>query len=276
MSRGLIFALLCLLASMSVLGYFVNDYMEYKQENIAQKRMDNYLKELLEKINNRKNVVLTASILLSNDRGVKYCLKENNRNKCVKYLKHIQDTFNKISFSQDTMIHVHTADFKSFFRVWDLENNENDSLVSFRDSLQYIKETKKENSGIEVGRFSMLIRGISPVIENDEYLGSIEVISNFDRITSYFKKIDLDFYVLMNKKYEKIAEKVNYSRQKKVNDYIVVNNVNSELNVFRDIEFKGTGFVKKNNFYIVYTPIYDINNEKIGFYALKVLASKLF
>ncbi len=48
----------------------------------------------------------------------------------------------------------------------------------------------------------MLMRGISPILDGNEYLGSIEVISDFDKITKDLKKRDIDFYVLMDKKYQ--------------------------------------------------------------------------
>jgi methyl-accepting chemotaxis protein len=202
-------------------------------------------------------------------------LKDKKRDECTEHLQKIQTVFDSISFSENIKIHVHTADLKSFFRVWDLEDIKNDSLMFFRDSLQMIKEHKKELAGIEIGRFSMLMRGISPVLDGDEYLGSIEVISNFDKITKDLKKREIDFYVLMDKKYQQISTKVSYSKEDYVGKYIVINSVNSELNVFREVTFKGTGYKATKNHYVIYTPIYDIAGEKIGFYVLKILKSKL-
>lgn len=274
-SKGYVFLFIFLCMSLSVLAYFYNDHLEYEKETMVQKRMDRYLQDLLEKLKDRKNIILTAAILLSNDSDVKLCLKENKRSNCLPHLQHIQELFKNISFSQDAKIHVHTADFKSFFRSWDL-SNKFDSLALFRSSLQEIKDTKKAISGVEIGRSSMLIRGISPIIDDDEYLGSIEVISDFEKITKYYKQKDIDFYVFMDKKYEKIATKVTYPFSTKINNFVVVNNINSGLNIFENIEFKGTGFKKTENYYILYTPIYSMSNDKIGFYALKILKSKLF
>lgn len=273
-TKRLGFLLVFLFVSIAVLGYFFNDYLEYKKETIVRQKMDFYLQDLLEKIKERKNIILTASVLLSNDSNVKKCLKEKKRINCLPYLQHVQELFDSITFSQDIKIHVHTSDFKSFFRVWDL-TNESDSLVAFRESLQNIKETKKSISGIEIGRSSMLIRGISPIIDKKVYLGSIEVISDFEKITKQYKQRNIDFYVLMDKKYEKIAKKVKYPFNSKVDNYVVVNSINSNLSILEGIEFKETGYIQKENQYILYTPIYSLSNDKVGYYVLKILKSKL-
>lgn len=265
-----------LLLSIALLAYFFNDHIRYKQEEIVQKRLDSYLQELHDKLKDRKNIVLTAAMLLSKDTSVKKCLQQDRKEACIEHLKTIQESFNSVAFSKNTMIHVHTADFRSFFRVWDLQNRHNDLLASFRESLQAVKKHKKEASGIEIGRFSMLIRGISPVLDDNKYLGSIEVISDFQNTTEYFKKRGINFYVLMDKKYEHIVKKVDYPASQRAGKYILVNDVNSDLNIFRDINLKGTGYMKKAGHYILYTPIYSMSNDKVGFYVLKILPSKLF
>lgn len=275
LSKGLIIGTIAMVISILILGYFFRDYMIHKQNSMIQQRIDNHLENLLDKIRDRKNIILTASVLLSYDSDVKKCLRDTKRDECKDHLKEIQTKFDSISFSKNIKIHVHTSDLKSFFRVWDFENIKNDSLMFFRDSLQMIKENKKELAGIEIGRFSMLMRGISPILDGDEYLGSIEVISDFDKITKDLKKRDIDFYVLMDKKYQQISTKVSYLKQNYINKYIVINSVNSELNIFSEVVFKGTGYKATKNHYVIYTPIYDIAGEKIGFYVLKILKSKL-
>jgi hypothetical protein len=267
--------LVFLLIGTGVFGYFFNDYLSYKKQTIVQKNLDGYLKDLFEQLKERKNIVLTSALLLADNRDIKECLKSEERSRCIDYLKHIQKTFQKISFSKDINIHMHTKDFKSFFRVWDLNSNKHDSLASFRESLQSVKESKIPLAGVEIGRYSMMIRGIAPIYDKDEYNGSIEVVSNFNKITKYFRTKGVDFFVLMDKKYEKVASMLKYGISRRFNHYIIVNNVNSSFDIFRDIQFKDTGFLQKEGFYILYTPIYSFSNKKIGFYVLKIPEQKL-
>jgi len=275
LSKGMLSLSVFLMISIGLFGHFFNDYMKVKAENIVKNRIDDYLQDLLDRIKNRRNILLTAAVILSKDKDVGKCLQKLEETSCVEHLLRIQNSFSKINFAEGMKIHLHTKDFKSFFRVWDV-NDKGDNLSLFRDSLELIKDTKKEVSGIEIGRFSMLIRGISPVITHrDEYLGSIEVMSDFSSITGYFKKSDIDFFVLMYKKYQQVAIKIDYPINRRVGKFIVINSVNSEINSFRDIEFKDTGYKITKNYYVIYTPIYDIMGEKIGFYVLKILKKKL-
>ncbi len=141
LSKGLIIGTIAIVISILILGYFFRDYMIHKQNSMIQQRIDNHLENLLDKIRDRKNIILIASVLLSYDTDVKRCLRDNKRDECKEHLKEIQTKFDSISFSENVKIHVHTSDLKSFFRVWDLDNIKNDNLMFFRDSLQIIKKS---------------------------------------------------------------------------------------------------------------------------------------
>lgn len=266
----IIFLALFVLLSLSVLAYFFNDHLKFEHESKVKAQMDIHLKDLSEKIKDKKYIILTAAVLLSKDNDVKECLAKKSRINCTGHLKNIQLTFNNISFSKDTKIHVHTKDLKSFFRLWELGENRNDSLSSFRESLLMVKDTKKELSGVEIGRSSMLLRGISPVLDKDEYIGSIEVITDFNSISRYYRKMGINFYVLMHKRYEDIVNKVSFAKENKIGDFLVVNELNSRLNSLEDINFKGTNYIKKGNYYILFTPAFDITGNEIGYYVLKI------
>lgn len=261
--------------SLTILIHFFNDYLEYEQESRIKDQMDLHLKELSDKLKDKKSILLTAAVLLSNDSDVKKCLSMNTRENCIGHLKDIQRTFNNLSFSKETKIHVHTKDLKSFFRLWELDKNKNNSLSSFRESLLMVKASKKELSGIEIGRSSMLLRGISPILNDGEYLGSIELISDFNSISKYYWTKGINFYVLMHQRYEDIVNKIDFKREDRLGKYIVVNEINSRLKSLEKINFQGTNYVRKGNFYILFTPIFDIVGREIGFYVLRINSEKI-
>jgi len=271
----IIFSTLFVLLTLSVLVYFFNDYLNYENESKVKAQMDLYLKDLTGKIKDKRDIVLTAAVLLAKDNDVQACLSKKSRINCTGHLKKVQMTFNNLSFSKNIKIHVHTKDLKSFFRLWELGENKNDSLSSFRESLLMVKDTKKELSGVEIGRSSMLLRGISPVLDKDEYLGSIEVITDFNSIASSYRKIGINFYVLMHKRYRDIVNKVSFGKDNKVGDFLVINELNSRVNSLENINFKGTNYIKKENFYILYTPVFDITGNEIGYYVLKINQNKI-
>lgn len=271
----IIFSTLFVLLTLSVLVYFFNDYLNYENESKVKAQMDLYLKDLTGKLKDKRDIVLTAAVLLAKDNDVKACLSKKSRINCTGHLKKVQMTFNNLSFSKNIKIHVHTKDLKSFFRLWELGENKNDSLSSFRESLLMVKDTKKELSGVEIGRSSMLLRGISPVLDKDEYLGSIEVITDFNSIASSYRKIGINFYVLMHKRYKDIVNKVSFDKDNKIGDFLVINELNSRVNALENINFKGTNYIKKENFYILYTPVFDITGNEIGYYVLKINQNKI-
>lgn len=271
----IIFSTLFVLLTLSVLVYFFNDYLNYENESKVKAQMDLYLKDLTGKLKDKRDIVLTAAVLLAKDNDVQACLSKKSRINCTGHLKKVQMTFNNLSFSKNIKIHVHTKDLKSFFRLWELGENKNDSLSSFRESLLMVKDTKKELSGVEIGRSSMLLRGISPVLDKDEYLGSIEVITDFNSIASSYRKIGINFYVLMHKRYKDIVNKVSFDKDNKIGDFLVINELNSRVNALENINFKGTNYIKKENFYILYTPVFDITGNEIGYYVLKINQNKI-
>lgn len=264
-----------ILMFITILAYFLNDYLNFEYESKVKAQMDSHLKELSHKIKDKKNIILTAAVLLSKDNDVKECLSQKNRSNCFEHLKSIQKTFSNVSFSIDAKIHVHTKDLKSFFRLWESYESENDALSSFRESLLIVKDSKKELAGVEIGRSSLLLRGISPVLNSDEYLGSIEVISDFNSISKSYRQKGINFYVLMNKSYEDLVKKISYTKEKKVGNFIVVNDINSRLYSLENIDFKGTNYIKKENYYILFTPIFDIIGNEIGYYVLKIQENKI-
>jgi hypothetical protein len=271
----IIFSTLFVLLTLSVLVYFFNDHLNYENESKVKAQMDLYLKDLTGKIKDKRDIVLTAAVLLAKDNDVKACLAKKSRINCTGHLNNVQEIFNNLSFSKNIKIHVHTKDLKSFFRLWELGENKNDSLSSFRESLLMVKDTKKELSGVEIGRSSMLLRGISPVLDKDEYLGSIEVITDFNSISSAYRKIGINFYVIMHKRYKDIVNKVSFGKDNKVGDFLVINDLNSRINPLENIKFKGTNYIKKENYYILYTPVFDITGHEVGYYILKINENKI-
>lgn len=266
-------SLFIVLSSLFLVWAF-NNYLIYKTEEETKVVMDRYLNDLTKIVHKKKELVLTASVLLSKNDNIKKCLKTKNENECIKYLQKSKQSLLNTPLFDDMKIHLHYKNTKSFFRLWDLKNKDNDLLTLFRDSLKIVKGDKKPLSCIEIGRFSMLIRGISPILEENEYLGSIEAIVDFNSIVEYFNKKGIELYILMDKKYEDIVSKVKFSKEQLLKKYIVINEVNTDISFLDDIDFKFTGYLKKESFYLLYTPIYNVNKVAIGTYVLKIYPVK--
>ncbi|AXH10725.1 Cache sensor-containing signal transduction protein [Malaciobacter halophilus] len=269
-NRNFVFLLFFIAISSFFLFWAFNSYMIYEQKSANEDIMDMYLENLTKEIRKNKELVLTSAVLLSKNSDIKRCLKTNNKKECVKYLQKSKQSLVNTSLFKDVKIHLHKKNLQSFFRLWDLNNSKNDSLKEFRDCLKIVKNEKIPKACIEIGRFSMLIRGISPVVENGEYLGSIEAITDFSSIIEHFKDLGIKLYVLMDKKYISIPTKIEFKKEQILKNYVVLNNKLEDFSFLDNQEFKYTAYVKRSNYYLLYTPIYNINKEQIGTYVLKI------
>lgn len=268
-NKNIISIVIIVLFSTISLVWVFNNYLTSQKKQKDEKIIDLYLDELTGLITKNKNLVLTASVLLAKDESIKKCLRTNNQNNCFKYLIKSKEGLLNTQIFDDLRIHVHDKDLKSFFRLWD-PKKERDSLKSFRYSLSMVKEEKRSLSCIEVGRYSMLIRGITPVFDEDKYIGSIEAITNFDSIIKHFRQQNISLYILMKNKYINTASKVDFTDEQKLKNYLLLNQTNENISFLYDLKLDGTNYEKKNSYYLVSTPIYDIRKSIIGYYVLKI------
>lgn len=257
------------LLSAGLLLWVFDNYLSYQKQEKIELKIDSYLKELTDFVNKNKNLVMTASVLLSKDESIKRCLKTNERCNCLKYLTKSKESLLGTYLFDDFKIHVHDKDMKSFYRLWSPER-ENDSLEPFRHSLKIVKDSQKSISCIEIGRFSMLIRGISPIMDDEKYLGSIEAITNFNSLINHFEEKGIQIYILMDRKYEGIASKMKFKKEQYLKNYILLNKTNEDISFLDDVEFNGTSYQHTDYYYLVHTPIFDISRNIIGYYVLKI------
>ncbi len=81
-------------------------------------------------------------------------------------------------------VHFHKPPAKSFLRLWKKpgQGDGGDDLSSFRFTILKISETHKPMIGIELGRGGLVMRGLSPIFQNNRYIGSVEVLFPFKEL----------------------------------------------------------------------------------------------
>lgn len=251
-----------------IMLFLYDKSIAYEEEETLKKQMDALLLTLHNKIGETTKVSLTSSVILAKSPYVIACLSEQKREKCLEYLLEIKNSMAQANIFENTRLHLHTKDFKSFMRLWDYSNQTNDDLSTFRHALEKIKQTKQPIQGIEIGRSGMFMRAVAPVFQKSEYVGTIETVVDFRDLNEYFKKDGVELYVLMKNEYRPIANAASYSEKLMLNNYTIVNQKINGLNFIKEINFQGTGYLKRGDYYVLYTPIVDINGEHIGFFVL--------
>jgi len=249
--------------------FLYNKSISYEEEETLKKQMDSLLLTLHNKIAETTKVSLASSVILAKSPQVIACLSEQKRENCLQYLLEIKNSMAQATIFENTMLHLHTKDFMSFLRLWDYQNqNSNDDLSTFRHALEKIKQSKQPIQGIEIGRHGMFMRAIAPVFGKGDYVGTIETVVDFNDLNAYFKKDGVELYVLMKKEYLPIANAIEYNEKLMLDNYAIVNQEVNGLNFIKEINFQGTGYLKRGDYYVLYTPIVDINGEHIGFFVL--------
>ena len=251
-----------------LLLFLYNKSISFEEEETLKKHIDSLLATLDNKIDETKKVALTSSVILAKNPYVIECLAKNDRNFCVDYLLEVKNAISAVNIFENMRIHLHTSDFSSFVRLWDYHNTNNDNLSSFRHAFEKIKKTKQAMTGIEIGRHGMFIRAIAPVLDKGAYVGSLETVVDFKSLNEYFKKDGIDFYVLMKNEYKNISNAIVFPPNLSLDNYTIVNQNINGLNFIKEVNFQGTGYLKRGDYYVLHTPIMDINGENIGFFVL--------
>lgn len=137
-------------------------------------------------LDQKLEVALTNAINIANNRVIIEALKSGERTLAIAPLKKLSQDFKDHTLFQNIQIHVHTADIKSFIRHW--SDKHGDDLSGFRQTIIEVKKSQKPFPAIELGVAGLVVRGLSPIKEGNEYLGSVEFIQGFGAIVQEFRQ----------------------------------------------------------------------------------------
>ncbi|WP_237155365.1 cache domain-containing protein [Oryzibacter oryziterrae] len=90
-------------------------------------------------------------------------------------LAHTLDGFKRLKAEAGVnVMQFHTADIKSFLRVWDPENFGQD-LSKARPMLLTVNHDRRPQKGLEMGLSGLSLRAAAPVLQGDSLVGTLEV-----------------------------------------------------------------------------------------------------
>lgn len=179
-----------------------------------------------------------------------------------------------VSSYEDLKFHAHTKDIRSFVRHWNIDVS-GDDLAYFRHSIKYAKKRKDIIVGFEVGRIGLTLRAISPVMDGDEYLGSIESILGLDSVVAEMAKQGETLLFFMNGRRSAISDMLQdrpavhglVLSQKDYNPEVL--DILKDLDIF---ELYTEDYIVRENYLITAIEIDDISTICCG---LVVLAKHL-
>ncbi|WOE69910.1 methyl-accepting chemotaxis protein [Hydrogenimonas thermophila] len=219
-----------------------------------------------QKFQAKKDVGLTNAINIANNLYVKKALKENNREIVINGLKSLSNDFKNYTKYKNIKIHIHTKDLHSFARLWKLKKY-GDDLSGFRKTIVEIKRTHKPFSAIEIGRAGLVLRGLAPVLDNGNYLGSVEFIQGLNSISKDARKDGFKIITIMDKKFSSIATFLKSQKSLFGSYAVVTKNGAYNKNFVDDISSvaKLTPTFKSSKYFVVSLPIKDFSNIVVGY-----------
>jgi len=216
----------------------------------------------------KKNVGLTNAINISKNYNVIRSLKENNRDIAIKGISSLSKEFKESTNYKNIKVHIHDKNIHSFLRAWKPEKY-GDDLSGFRQTVVQIKETKKPIVDIELGRAGLVLRGLSPVIDNGEYLGSVEFMQGLNSvIKSARKKYGYEMAIVMKDEFLSTATAL--EKAPKVGKYVLAvkeSNVNKDFfNDLKNFNLADTkNYQMDHKYFIVSEPIKDFSGKVVGY-----------
>ena len=249
-----------------IINYFYSvDEMEDDTYTTQEKALRSVYKEA---INSKYNIGLTNAINIAKNYSVVRALKENNRTIAMNGLSTISKEFKDSTNYKNIKVHIHDANVHSFLRAWKPKKH-GDDLKSFRKTIVSVKATKKPLVAIELGRAGLVLRGLAPVMDKNNYLGSVEFMQGLNSVVKGARKNhDYDIAIVMKEEYLKISTLV--ASAPKIGKYSLAvkeSVVNKEfMNDLKNIDIsKIDGYQITDKYLIVSEPIVDFSNNVVGF-----------
>ena len=242
----------------SLIFYFLNNI---NNSNNLLNKLENSLTTTKNLFEEQKRYALSLAILLSEDKEIISSFIKQDReesfeivNKKIKTLKQLQNS--------NFEIQIHNKNLTTYLRSWDISIKDV-PLGFFRQGLVKVIKQKKPLVSIELGK-RLNIKAISPIIKNNEYIGSVEVIVDFEYLSQELKKKGYELFVLLDNEHLKIAKDL--KSNKKIENYVLINKTNIHNLENLDLNnLKDYGYISNKNYSFVYFSYYDLHNIHLGY-----------
>lgn len=191
------------------LGYFHHNFVlktiVHEEQKTASKIYENAFKHLREHYESlAENILLNKNIINAFEKGDRKTLLELTMPIYAKL--HAKNQFLHV-------MHFHTKDSKSFLRLHQPKKF-GDDLKTFRHMVKTVNETRKIQTGIEVGRYGISYRVVLPVFNHEQkHLGSFEFGVDMNYLFHLFQEnYGFESILLLNKDIFQV-----YGDEKKLN-----------------------------------------------------------
>ncbi|NPA12337.1 MAG: methyl-accepting chemotaxis protein [Epsilonproteobacteria bacterium] len=250
------------LVVVSGVGYF---YIQKIKDEIFSITANDLKKIFNLKIEAKKDVGITNAVAIANNYFVIKALKDNDIAFALKGLKKLSLSYKKNTKFKNVKIHIHTADVRSFLRVWK-PNKRGDDLSSFRKTIVWVKNHKKALVALEVGKAGLGVRGVAPVMCDGKYLGSVEFIQGLNSVSKDLIKGHTYVLIVLKDEFLNIAKSLK-NAPRIMGKYVVALKKGAySQEFFEDIKNNRLkDIIVDKNFFTVSIPLKDFEGNVVGY-----------
>lgn len=224
-------------------------------------RLENSLNITRNFLEEQKRYALSLSILLSEDKEIIDSFLSNKREESFSIINRKIQTLKNLQNS-NFEVQIHNKDLTTYLRSWDFTKKDI-PLDSFRKGLVNVKENKKPLVSIELGK-RLNIKAISPILRNQQFLGSLETIIDFEYLSKELKQKGYTLFVLLDQKHLDIANEL--KNNPKIGDFVLVNESNAQkLQNLNLSHLQDYGYISNNECSFSYFSYYDLQGNHLGY-----------
>ncbi|MGB3750947.1 MAG: cache domain-containing protein [Arcobacteraceae bacterium] len=198
--------------------FFLQKYNTIIEQNKRDILVANTIDHIVSELSYEKKHALSLAILFAKNQQIIDALKNNQKEQLQIEIDTVLQSIFQHTKQQNIQIQVHTKDLKVFYRSWE-DKDSGLSLTSFRQGLVKVKQTHQPFVSNELGqRFN--IKAISPIFDNEKYIGSLEVIIDYSSLKKRLQTAKIEVLPILHKEFLKTA--ISLKNNKKLHDYIVL------------------------------------------------------
>ncbi len=216
----------------------------------------------------KADIGITNAINISRNSAVIKALSDDDRELAKRSLSTLVSDYRSHTKFKNIKVHIHDKDVKSFLRVWKPKKF-GDDLSGFRKTVIAVKRDRKPIVGIELGRAGLVMRGLSPVMDQGRYVGSVEFMQGLNSIVKDAKKkFGIDVIIVMDKHFLSTATALEVAPS--VGDFVLAVRPDviddAYFSSLESIDIKDSENIHINESHLlISSPIKDFTGEIVGY-----------
>ena len=228
---------------------------------------DTLTQRVRSEVDHQKSQTLSLALALAQSQSLMDALHHNDRQKALDFLQTVSQSLTQHNPQGGYRFQVATHDLKVFVRDWDPQTY-GIPLEKFRKGLVEVRQNLRPLVSIEIGK-RLTIKAIVPLIDHGQFLGTLEVIKDFEELIRSFESNGISLMVLMDVKYLTTAEWM--KNNPKINGFILGHKA-YDTKLFDDLKtinfylLLHTRLMLSGHYLIASEPMRDLKGERIGFF----------